>query len=61
MFRAQRLGNGVLGVEPFTQVNELAAFRAKRPVLAGKPVAGFFAGRASGLRMVSIWFRLQSL
>jgi hypothetical protein len=60
MLRSQRLGNGVLGVEPFAEVDELAPLGAERAVFAGKPVAGFFAGRASGLRVVSIWFRLQS-
>ena len=60
MFRAQRLGNDVLAAEPFSQVNQFAALGTKRPELPGEPVAGFFADRAFDLRIVSIWFPLQS-
>jgi hypothetical protein len=59
VFRAQRFGDGVLGVEPFAEVYELATLGAERPEWSGKPVAGFLAGGASGLRLV-ISFPLQS-
>ena len=59
MFRAQGLGNGMFGIEPFTEVHQLATLRTKRPELAGQPVAGFFTGWALGLPAPVIWFRLQ--
>src|ERR1035437_7282450 len=48
MLRLERFGNGVFAVEPFTEINELAALRTKRGELPGQPVAGLFAGRAFG-------------
>ena len=57
MFRAQRLGNGVFAVEPFAEVNQLAALRAERPEFPGQPVAGLFARRAFDLRQVLFGFR----
>ena len=60
MLRPQRLGDGVLAAEPFAEVDQFAALGTKWPVFSGKPVAGFFASRAFDLRIVSIWFRLQS-
>jgi hypothetical protein len=46
VLRFEWFGNGVFAAEPFAEINQLAAMGAKRPVLAGKPVAGLFAGRA---------------
>ena len=60
MFRAQRLGDDVLAAEPFAEVNQLAALRAKRPEFSGEPVAGFFARRTFDARAGFIGFRLQS-
>ena len=34
MFRPERLGNRVFGVEPFAEVNQLATVRAERPVFS---------------------------
>ena len=60
MLGAHRLGYGVLGVEPFAEVHQLATLRTKRPKPAGRPVAGFFARRALRRSPGFIWFRLQS-
>ena len=46
MFWTQRLGNGVLAAQPFAEVNQLAAVRAKRAVFAGKSMARLPAGGA---------------
>src|SRR6266568_6079723 len=43
MLRPQRLADRVLLVEPFAQVNEFAAMRAKGPIGALEPVAFLFA------------------
>ena len=58
--RAQRLGNGMFGVEPFAEVHQLAALGTKRSELSSEPAAGFFARRAFILPPSFIWFRLQS-
>jgi len=44
MFRAQRLGNHMLAAQPFAEINQFTAVRAKRAVLSGKPIALLFAG-----------------
>ena len=46
MFYFQRLGNRVFASQPFADVNEPAAVRTKRPVLARKPITLFPASRA---------------
>src|SRR6266480_1746341 len=51
MPRPERFADGVLLIEPFAQVNELAALRAERPVATGKPVALFPARRAFDFRL----------
>src|ERR1700733_1414387 len=44
MLRVERLGNRVFAAEPFSQINQPAAFGTKRPEFSSKPIAGFFAG-----------------
>src|SRR5256886_6811135 len=50
MLRSERFADGVLLIEPFAEVNELAALRAERPIATGKPVAFFPARRAFDFR-----------
>src|SRR5207302_8770373 len=50
MLRSERFDDGILLIEPFAEVNELAALRAERAVAAGKPVAFFPARRAFDFR-----------
>ena len=59
MLRPQRLGNDMLAAKPFTEVNQPAPLRTKRPELAGKPVAGLFA-RGTNSPAAPISFRWQS-
>lgn len=59
MLRAQWLGNHVFALEPLAEVNQPAAARTKRAVLAGKPVALLFTNRTFNPVNALIWFRLQ--
>ena len=59
MLRAQRLGNHVFAAEPFAEVNQPAAMRAKRAMRPGQPVAFLFANRTFHPVNALIWFRLQ--
>jgi len=47
VFRAQGFRDARLLVQPLPKVDELAAMRAERPILAIKPVPFVPAGRAS--------------
>ena len=42
----ERLGNLIFFVEPFAEVDQLAAFGAEGSVLAGKPLSFFLAAWA---------------
>ena len=46
VFGPERLADGVFAVQPFAQVDELAAVGAEGAVFAREPVAGLLAGRA---------------
>src|SRR5882757_18590 len=60
MLRPQGFRDRMFGVEPFAEVNKLAALRTERAESAGEPVAGFFAARTFYLRHRFIWFRPRS-
>jgi len=60
MLRPERLGNHMLAAQPFAEVHQLAAVRAKRAEFPGKPVTGLFAHGANHSARF-IWFRWQSL
>jgi len=71
MLGAQRFGDHILFSEPFAQVDQTAALRAKRAIRTGKPITSLFArwafdilfhgyGKAL-LRCVLLQFRRDSL